>query len=316
VLGLGGAGGLGFELAQSFSALRYDEIWTLLAALLALCGVTDVWSAAVRRRQARGRRRDPALIGSLVLVAALVPVSALALAPDVSVLWAPRTWELTGQLLDTAWPPALGVPAVEFLTLAGATVAMSVLAIAIACTGGALLAFPAADLGRLLGGSRAGRWLVVGPTRVLLVVLRAVPPPVWALLCLFVLAPGILAGAAALGIYTLGVLGRLMAESVENLDERPSRALRAAGASASVAFAYGVLPAATPRFIAYGLYRWEVTIRETVVVGIVGAGGLGLLLNTQLATFDYEGALSTLAAFITLTLIVDLASATVHRSLQ
>lgn len=316
VLGLVGAGGLGFELAQSFSALRYDEIWTLLLALVVLCAVTDVWSSAVRRRQARGRRRDPALVLSVLVVAALVPASAWALRPDVGLLWAPRTWQLGQELAGQAWPPELGVPPAEFLGLVGVTVAMSVLAVAAAAGAGALLAFPAADLRPLLGGGGWSRWVVIAGVRAVLVLLRAVPPPVWALLCLFVLAPGVAAGAAALAVYTLGVLGRLMAESLENLEPRAARALRAAGAAPSAVLGYGVVPNAAPRFLAYSLYRWEVTVRETVVVGVVGAGGLGLALNTQLATFDYPGAVTTLAALVALTLGVDLVSAAARRSLR
>ena len=82
----------------------------------------------------------------------------------------------------------------------------------------------------------------------------------------------------ALGLYTMGVLGRLMAEATENLDDRPLTALKAQGAKAPQVFAYGVLPPTIPRFIAYFLYRWEETIRATVVIGLVGAGGLGWLL--------------------------------------
>ncbi len=204
------------------------------------------------------------------------------------------------------------------LGLSAVTLAMSVLAIALAFLGAVMLAFPAARMSRT-GGSAAGRaarLLVIAATRGLLLVLRAIPPPVWALLFLFVLFPGILPGALALGVYTLGVLGRLMAESAENLDDRPLQALRAQGAAGLQVFCYGVVPAATPRFVAYGLYRWEVTIRETVVVGVVGAGGLGLLLDQQLATFDYGGAVATLLVFLVLTLLVDLTSAAVRRSLH
>lgn len=153
-------------------------------------------------------------------------------------------------------------------------------------------------------------------TRFALVVLRAIPPPVWALLLLFVMYPGILPGALALAVYTTGVLGRLMAESVDNLDQRPLRAIRAHGASESKVFCYGVIPAAAPRFVAYGLYRWEVTIRETVVVGVVGAGGLGLLLDHQLGSFHYGGALTTVITLIVLTLAVDFTSAAIRRALR
>ncbi len=137
-----------------------------------------------------------------------------------------------------------------------------------------------------------------------------------ALLVLFVFLPGPLPGALALAVYNFGILGRLMAEVVENLDPRPARALRGQGASAVQAFVYGALPRALPRFVAYGLYRWEVTIRETVVVGLVGAGGLGRLLAQQLAAFDYRGVVATLMALVALTFLVDVVSSAVRRSLR
>lgn len=333
ILGLVGVGGLGFQLQLSFQTLRYPEIWTLLYALILLSAAADLWSSAVRARRAAprrvraasgsGPRRDRFLTGSLALVIVLVPLSAWQIGLDVSVLWAERTWQLVWQVLGDAWPPELPSGGlVELLSLCAITLAMSVLAIALAFGGGMLLAFPAANLSRLSGSSertrvgRGARLLLVAVTRGLLIVARAIPPPVWALLLLFVLFPGILPGALALGVYTLGVLARLMAEAVENLDERPLLALRAQGASPLQVFCYGAIPPTTPRFVAYGLYRWEVTIRETVVVGVVGAGGLGLLLDRQLATFDYGGAVATLLALIVLTLLVDFTSAAVRRSLR
>lgn len=331
ILGLIGAGGLGFQLQLSFQALQYDEIWTLLYALVLLCAAADFWSSVVRGRRAAPRlvrtdhrpRRDRILVGSLAIVALLVPLSAWWIGLDLSVLWADRTWSLARQLFGEAWPPRLGDGGLlGLLKLTGVTLGMSIVAIVFAFLGGMLLAFPAANLTRLGGrtkGSRAGRaarLLVVAVTRMLLIVLRAIPPPVWALLLLFVLYPGLLPGALALGVYTVGVLGRLMAEAAENLDARPLQALRANGAPPPHVFCYGVIPAAAPRFVAYGLYRWEVTIRETIVVGVVGAGGLGLLLDQQLASFDYGGALATLITLMILTLLVDFASATIRRSLR
>lgn len=325
ILGLVGAGGLGFELQLSFQTLRYPEIWTLLYALILLSGAADLWSSAVRARRvapsdsptAIRPGRDRFLAGSLAVAMVLIPLSAWVIGLDASVLASQRTWELVGQVLGDAWPPELGAGGLpELLQLCALTLAMSVLAIALASFGGMLLAFPAVRPKTDGGRARWVRLLVVAASRGALVVLRAIPPPVWALLFLFVLFPGILPGALALGVYTLGVLGRLMAEAVENLDGRPLRALRAQGASPLQVFCYGALPAAAPRFVAYGLYRWEVTIRETVVVGVVGAGGLGLLLDQQLATFDYGGAVTTLLALIVLTLLVDLTSAAVRRSVR
>lgn len=80
-------------------------------------------------------------------------------------------------------------------------------------------------------------------------------------------------------------------------------------AGARSIFAYGVLPATMPRFISYLLYRWEETIRATVVIGLVGAGGLGRLLTNQLVNFNYQGVLTTLIVFVSITFAVDLVSA-------
>jgi phosphonate transport system permease protein len=331
ILGLIGAGGLGFQLQLSFQSLQYDEIWTLLYALVVLCAAADFWSGMVRSRRAAPRllragrrpRRDWVLVGSLVVAAVLVPFSAWWIGLDLSVLWADHTWSVAAQLFDAAWPPQLGAGGfAELFRLTGITLAMSIVAIVLAFLGGMLLAFPAANLSHLGGRSkgssagRAARLLLVAATRGVLIVLRAIPPPVWALLLLFVFYPGLLPGALALGIYTVGVLGRLMAEAAENLDARPLRALRANGAPPPHVFCYGVIPAAAPRFVAYGLYRWEVTIRETVVVGVVGAGGLGVLLRQQLASFDYHGVLATILTLMLLTLLVDVGSALIRRSLR
>lgn len=325
ILGMVGAGGLGFQLALSFQTLRYAEIWTLLYALIALSVAADYWSSLVRRagRRLRKRGRDPMRTGSLLFAGVLIGLSVWWIGLDVAVLWSGRAWEFGAQLLGESWPPALGgVGLGGLVALSADTLAMSILAIALAFTSGAALAILAArparsDIGT--GGHRftgAARALIAVAVKLLLVVVRAIPPPVWALLLLFVMYPGILPGALALAVYTAGVLGRLMAESVDNLDERPLRAIRAHGASEPKVYCYGIIPAAAPRFVAYGLYRWEVTIRETVVVGVVGAGGLGLLLEQQLHSFHYAAALTTLIALIALTLAVDLISAGIRRSLR
>jgi phosphonate transport system permease protein len=332
ILGLIGAGGLGFQLQLSFTALRYPQIWTLLYALILMSLAADAWGAAVRARLAARTGcaragRDPLVVGSVVVALAAVPVSAWWIALDLAPLFDPRSWQLAGQLLAASLPPTLGAgPAgpggsgvgglFGLITLSLQTLALSVLAIALAFAVGLLLAGPAA---RPAGPQPSGRWARrtgAALVRLLLVALRAIPPPVWALVALFVLTPGIVPGAIALGVYTAGVLGKLMAESIENLDRTPLHVLRAHGASPAQVFVYGVLPAAAPRFAGYGFYRWEVTIRETVVVGVVGAGGLGMLLQTQLVLFDYGGAVTTIAALLVLTVLVDLTSTGMRRAVR
>lgn len=344
VLGIIGAGGLGYEIFLSLQSLRYEQMWTLFLALFLLSGLTDFWSALLRRRlgvasrlelnlRKLGRpeipllRRDPVVSGSLVAAAGLLVFSFWYLRPNFAQLLAPRTARLLGEVMRQSFPPAFEAGQMgQLAALSTQTLAMSILAMAGAGLLGLLFSFPAANNfllpdGVLEAGS-PNTWRRIWGTaallfsRGLLLVFRAIPAPIWALLLLFVFFPGILPGAMALGLYTLGILGRLMAEVVENLDARPSRALKVQGAAGPQVFLYGVLPRTLPGFVAYLLYRWEVCIRATVIVGLVGAGGLGRLLTEQLSSFDYPGVVTTLIFFLTLTWLVDIVSALVRRELR
>lgn len=344
VLGIIGAGGLGYQIFLSLQSLRYEQMWTFLAALILLTGLTDLWSGVVRRRLGSPHRieitagdgdggdfqrdqGDPVIRGTWIGIGALTVFSLLWVDAEWGKLVAERTWSLAAGLARDAWPPALGAGGFSGMVDTSAdTLAMSILAIVIAGAGGFLLSFPAANNFFLPGGvlRRSGTkgertWpgvLAFGVTRALLLFFRAVPAPIWALILLLVLFPGILPGAVALGIYTLGVLGRLMAEVTENLDARPLRALKAQGASAPQVLLYGVLPATVPRNTAYLFYRWEVAIRATAMVGLVGAGGLGRLLQEQMSSFDYSAVFGTLIFYVVLTFLVDMTSALARRDLR
>lgn len=167
------------------------------------------------------RAPSPVAWASVLGFALLVAFSVVHLQPDIGRLWSGRTAPLTGVLLGEAFPPSLGdLTMVEWGKSAADTLAMSILALFMATAGGALLSFAAAR--NVLGpdgmGGEGGRSpqarmlsvLVYGASRTLLLFLRGVPAPIWALLFLFVFFPGILPGALALGAYTMGVLGRLM----------------------------------------------------------------------------------------------------------
>nr|WP_243851562.1 ABC transporter permease subunit [Modestobacter marinus] len=320
VLGLIGAGGLGYQLLLSFSSLRWEQVWSCVYALALLCLLADVGGRAVRRRVADPRsagdqlRRDPALTAAVVGTLAAVVWSWWYLAISPATLVSDRTGEQLRYVLAAAWPPDVDGPLLSAVATAAVdTVQMSVIAIAVATAGAVLLAGVAAHPPR-----RAPllRRLAGSAVRVALLLLRAVPPPVWALVLLFVLLPGILPGALALGVYTLGVLGRLAAEATEELDPRPRAALTALGAGPVAGWLYGVLPAATGPVLAFALYRWEVAIRDTVLVGLLGAGGLGALLASQVAAFDWGAVTTVLVALVLLTAAVDLVSARARSALR
>lgn len=120
-----------------------------------------------------------------------------------------------------------------------------------------------------------------------------------------------MAGALALGLHDFGVLAKLCAEVVEGLDRRPLRSLRsirAAGASRAQALLYGVLPSALPAFLTFLLYRWEVIIRTTIVVGFVGfvgATGLGREFRLRMSYFRYTDVALLLPVYVGLVLAVD-----------
>lgn len=330
ILGIIGAGGLGFQLSLSFSSLKYNEMWTLIYALILISGLADLWSTRLRRpdrnrllvkgaeSDAPALRRDRFLNGSAVAFGLLNLVSALHLKVDLTTLWSQRARGRVGEIAARSFPPELSWEQISVLGgLAVETVAMSILAIAVASSLAVITAFVAA---RYLGDAANRRALpgrALGwAARAVLLFCRAVPPPIWALLLLFVLYPGPLPGALALGLYNFGILGRLMAEVVENLDSRPIRALRSQGTVGMKSFLYGVLPLTIPRFGGYSLYRWEVTMREVVVVGLVAAGGLGRLLQEQLAAFNYRAVVVTLLTLIALTIFADLVGSSIRKAIR
>lgn len=362
VLGIIGAGGLGYQILLSLQSLRYEQMWTFLIALVLLSGLTDFWSALLRHRLGAPSRldlnvlnlkkrkkpdiqSDPVVKASLFSAIILLIFSFWYVQADFSKIWLPRTAKLLAGVIHDAFPPDPS-QLNQLFTLSAQTLAMSILAMAGAGFGGILLSFPAAKNFLSPGGMlrsdnspsplKKGETEILAPlfkggwgnltrfwatlsfviTRFLLLFLRAVPEPIWALIFLFILFPGILPGAIAMSLHNLGILGRLMAEVTENLDERPTHSLIALGATNPQVFLYSVLPRTLPRFVAYILYRWEVCIRATVIVGLVGAGGLGRLLTEQLSSFDYKGLLTTLIVFIALTFFVDLISAAVRRTLR
>jgi phosphonate transport system permease protein len=342
VLGLIGAGGLGYQILLSLQSLRYEQVWTFLYALILLSALTDAWSSFLRRRlhlasrvdlqldrHSKGRRAyraEPVAKRSLQAMLLLIPLSFWYIHVDFAKLFAPRTIHLLGGVIHDALPPRMDGALLESLVhLSAQTLSMSILAITLAAAGGLLLSFPAASNFLLPGGivdhggsrMQALKGTIIWTaSRGVLLLLRALSEAIWALVALFFLFPGILPGALGLGLYNMGILGRLMAEVTENVDQRPLRALKAQGASSPQVFVYGVLPSTLPRCLAYVLYRWEVCIRATVMVGFVGAGGIGRLLADQMSSFDYRSVATSLLAMLVLTFGVDSLSSRIRRTLR
>lgn len=205
------------------------------------------------------------------------------------------------------------------LVLTYETLEMSVMAIGFATVVMLLTVIPAArttaDGSLTLAKSWYG-WLLFGIVKILYIFSRAVPELVWAMLIIFILQPGLLPGAIALSLHNFGILGKLCAEVIEDLDKRPIQALRSSGANKIQILFYGILPMVTPKFLTFILYRWEVIIRTTIVVGFIGAGGLGQQFKLSMSWFNYTEITLLLICYLLLVFLADLVSGILRRLAQ
>ncbi|MGR6916759.1 phosphonate ABC transporter, permease protein PhnE [[Actinomadura] parvosata] len=142
--------------------------------------------------------------------------------------------------------------------------------------------------------------------------LRAVPDVVFALVFVTAVGLGPFAGVLALIFHNTGVMGKLWAEAMEEIDLGPRDALRVGGASGVQAAAHAVLPAVLPQFAGLLLYRFDVNVRSSLVLGLVGAGGIGFLVNQSIKLFRFDEMVTHLAIVMVLVVAVDQLSAYVR----
>ena len=272
---------------------------------------------------AHWRQRDPAALPRALLTAVIL----LLLWPGLQLtefrpqtLFNSQSLETMGRFLSGFWPPATDAEFLRLLvratleTLAMATAGMA-LALLLAIPA-SLMATRALSVSALLTGrpSRLGRALRY-PMRLLLIVLRSIPEIVWALLFVRAVGLGPTAGVLAIAITYSGMLGKVYAEILESVDQAPARALLQSGSSRTAAFFYGLLPNAAQELTSYSLYRWECAVRASVVMGFVGAGGLGQMIDLSIRMFAGGEVVSILLTFLLLVLFADQISLHLRRRL-
>ncbi|QVL48174.1 MAG: phosphonate ABC transporter, permease protein PhnE [Thiocapsa sp.] len=124
--------------------------------------------------------------------------------------------------------------------------------------------------------------LLVRPIAIFIIVAsRSVNALIWALLLVAILGPGLLAGIIAIALRSIGFIGKLLYEAIEEIDLRQVEAVRATGAGPAQVLDYGIVPQIMPAFAGITLFRWDINIRESTVLGLVGAGGIGLQLKAS-----------------------------------
>jgi len=267
--------------------------------------------------------RDPAALSRLALVTAAI----LLLWPglqltefDPATLIDQRSREVMGKFLGTFFPLELSE---DFLKLVFKST-LDTLAIATAGTFLAIvLAFPLSlivsrslSISRI--GPRPGHWIgdfIRLPARWLLILLRSIPEIVWALLLVRAVGLGPAAGVFAIAINYSGMLGKVYFEIYEAGDTRPARALMEAGSGRLAAFFYGIFPVALPELVSYSVYRWECAVRASVVMGFVGAGGLGTQMELSMRMLNGGEVSTILLVFFLLVLLADGISALLRRAL-
>ncbi len=188
-----------------------------------------------------------------------------------------------------------------------------VITVQIAIWGTALAVVLAIPLG-ILSSSNVVPWWVYQPVRRVMDALRSINEMVWALLFVTTVGLGPFTGVLALFVHTTGILAKLFSEAIEACDPGPVEGIRSTGASALGEIVYGILPQVLPLWISFALYRFESNIRAATVVGIVGAGGIGVVLWEVIRSFHYA---QTTAAMIFIILTVtafDVASAQLRKA--
>jgi phosphonate transport system permease protein len=251
-------------------------------------------------QQMRRKRRMDALFaaGFLVCLAFSVAIGDF----DPVKIWngLPRLHEFIAKILPVLRWESLGadfaewfLPVKIWLKLLLETVLIAFLATVFGTCGAFLLSFPAS---RNLMSNR----VILFACRRVLEVSRTVPDLVYALIFVFCFGIGPMAGVLAIGVHTMGALGKLYSEVNENADMKPVEGLRAAGASWVQMVRYAVVPQVLPNHVSYTLLRFEINVRSSSIIGFVGAGGLGQEIRTAIS-FQYYTDISALFLLILLT---------------
>jgi len=271
----------------------------------------------------RALLRDPAWPGRLAAAAlALALCWPLCVATEFAPwrLLDARSLAVGGRFLGQFFPPATGADFLALVarqtwrTVAIATSGMCLawlLAVPLALVSTAALSVSALS-GRMGRPAAALRFAA----RTAMVVLRSIPELVWALLLVRVVGLGPTAGVLAIALTYGGMLGKVYAEILESADPHAARALLVNGSGRLAALAYGLLPHAAPELASYSVYRWECAIRSSVVLGFVGAGGLGQEMDNAMKMLAGNEVSTMLLVFVALVALADRLSAWLRSALQ
>jgi phosphonate transport system permease protein len=186
-----------------------------------------------------------------------------------------------------------------------------------ATTMGVLIAMPLSFLGarNLMTGSRSGTFIYYG-VRTGLNILRSIEPLILAILFVVWVGIGPFAGVLALGLHSIASLGKLFSEQIESIDTGPVEAITAVGAKPVQIIFFGVLPQVLLPFLALSFYRWDINVRMSTIIGFVGGGGIGFLLQQWINLLKYNEAGTALLAIAIVVITLDTLSSKIRQRIQ
>lgn len=256
------------------------------------------------------RRPAPPLriVAVWAVMLALLSASVWALAdldfsPDVFARGFAFAADFVSRMFPLDFPP---IP--ELLSLTLETLAIVTIATALAVVLSLPVALWAAS------STAPNRW-AGGTSRTFIVVMRAIPDLVLAIFLFRLFGLGALPGILAMGLHSIGMIGKLYADAIEELDRGPVEALRAAGASRRQQIWSGIIPALMPQIIATALHRFDINLRTSVILGYVGVGGLGMAMADALNTLQYGRGMALALVVLVLCVVVELISGAIRTAL-
>ncbi len=184
----------------------------------------------------------------------------------------------------------------------------SIETIYVALWGNVIATIVGLPLGILAASTVTQSRILRGGAMGILNVFRSISELIWAILFVAAVGLGPFPGALALGMNYGGILGRLYAEAIENVDKGPIEAMEATGASKLQVIMFAILPQAMPQFVTYNLYWFEVGVRSATVLGMVGAGGIGFELITSIRLFEWREVGVILLFILGMVTIIDMTS--------
>lgn len=284
VLGFVGAGGIGFALQDVLRGLVYPEALGIVAVILVMIAAMELAAIGIRRLLLTPSRFGPRADRLVRAGSALLLAAALVAAPVMLELDPVSLFTWVGPALEVftrLTPPDFGALGGELFTAAAQTVAIAVVATAF----GIVLSVPA---GILAARNVSPHPVVYWAARGWILVVRAVPELILAVIFVAAVGLGPLAGACALALGSIGFLAKLVADAVEEIDPGPAEAVAAVGGGWWKTLFAAVLPQAMPAMVGAGLYLLDVNVRTSTVLGMVGAGGIGFLLFESIRTLNFQ----------------------------